>query len=99
MSAFPRPAAPRCHARGQGMTEYIVVVALVAVAAIGVYNLFGSTLRQQMAGVTLGLAGKGQDAEAASKRAGDSAKAADTAASARTTLENFGKDAGATAGN
>ncbi|MGA0882438.1 MAG: pilus assembly protein, partial [Burkholderiaceae bacterium] len=26
---------------GQGMTEYIVVVAVVAVAAIGVYSLLG----------------------------------------------------------
>ena len=76
------------------MTEYIIVVALVAVAAIGVYNLFGSTLRSQMAGVTLGLAGKGDDAVKASKRAGESAKAADNAASTKSSLENFGKDAG-----
>jgi Flp pilus assembly pilin Flp len=80
--------------RGQGMTEYIIVVALVAVAAIGVYNLFGTTLRNQMAGVTLGLAGKGDDAVKASKRAGENAKAADNAASTKSSLENFGKDAG-----
>jgi len=30
---------------GQGMTEYIIIVALIAVAAIGVYRLFGDTLR------------------------------------------------------
>jgi Flp pilus assembly pilin Flp len=76
------------------MTEYIIVVALVAIAAIGVYNLFGTTLRSQMAGVTLGLAGKGDDAVKASKRAGESAKAADTAASAKSSLQNFGKDTG-----
>jgi len=28
---------------GQGMTEYLIVVALIAVAAIGVYSLFGQT--------------------------------------------------------
>ncbi|MBC7513376.1 MAG: hypothetical protein H7234_02935, partial [Herminiimonas sp.] len=33
--------------RGQGMTEYIVIVALIAVAAIGVYQLFGQVVRSQ----------------------------------------------------
>ena len=32
---------------GQGMTEYLIVVALIAVAAIGVYGFFGQTLRSQ----------------------------------------------------
>ena len=32
---------------GQGMTEYIIVVALIAVAAIGVYSAFGDVLRGQ----------------------------------------------------
>jgi hypothetical protein len=31
----------RFSQRGQGMTEYIIIVALVAVAAITVYNFFG----------------------------------------------------------
>ncbi|MGQ0507430.1 MAG: Flp family type IVb pilin [Myxococcaceae bacterium] len=34
------------NARGQGMTEYIIIVALIAVAAIGVVNLFGDNLRK-----------------------------------------------------
>ena len=33
--------------RGQGMTEYIIIVALIAIAAIGVYTAFGKTLRGQ----------------------------------------------------
>lgn len=36
---------------GQGMTEYIVIVALIAVAAIGVYQLFGQTVRSQTAAI------------------------------------------------
>jgi Flp pilus assembly pilin Flp len=32
---------------GQGMTEYIIVVALIAVAAIGVYSAFGDVVRGQ----------------------------------------------------
>jgi len=29
---------------GQGMTEYIIIVALVAIGAIGVYKYFGQTV-------------------------------------------------------
>ncbi len=43
---------------GQGMTEYIIIVALVAIAAIGVYAYFGQTVRGQMASITSQLAGK-----------------------------------------
>ena len=32
-------------ARGQGMTEYIIIVALIAIAAIGVITLFGDNIR------------------------------------------------------
>jgi Flp pilus assembly pilin Flp len=31
--------------RGQGMTEYIIIVALIAIAAIGVITLFGDNVR------------------------------------------------------
>jgi len=31
--------------RGQGMTEYIIIVALIAIAAIGVVTLFGDNIR------------------------------------------------------
>lgn len=43
---------------GQGMTEYIIVVALIAVAAIGVFRLFGDTLREQMGGLAMEMSGK-----------------------------------------
>ena len=33
--------------KGQGMTEYIIIVALIAVSAIGVYSLFGQTIRNR----------------------------------------------------
>jgi pilus assembly protein Flp/PilA len=32
--------------RGQGMTEYIIIVALIAIAAIGVITLFGDNIRK-----------------------------------------------------
>ena len=43
--------------RGQGMTEYIIIVALIAIAAIGVYSAFGHTLQGQVAQVTSAVAG------------------------------------------
>lgn len=46
---------------GQGMTEYIIIVALIAIAAIGVYSFFGQTVRNQTAGMAQELAGKKAD--------------------------------------
>lgn len=75
---------------GQGMTEYIIIVALIAVAAIGVYSYFGTAIRQQMAGITNEVAGKsGGDAIGL---AGAAATAADTAAAAKKGLSNYDKD-------
>jgi type IV pilus assembly protein PilA len=36
---------------GQGVTEYIIIVALLAIAAIAIYGLFGDSARSE-AGVT-----------------------------------------------
>jgi len=44
--------------RGQGMTEYIIIVALIAVAAIAVYQFFGQTIRSQMSGIAEEVSGK-----------------------------------------
>ena len=46
---------------GQGMTEYIVIVALVGVAAIGVYSFLGQSVRGATAGIALELAGENAD--------------------------------------
>jgi Flp pilus assembly pilin Flp len=41
-----RPIARRrIRSLGQGMTEYIIIVALIAIAAIGVVTLFGDQIR------------------------------------------------------
>jgi Flp pilus assembly pilin Flp len=42
---------------GQGMTEYIIIVALIAVAAITVYNIFGDTVRGQVGDMAAELGG------------------------------------------
>lgn len=36
---------PPAGHRGQGVTEYIIIVALVAIAAIGVFTFFGGSAR------------------------------------------------------
>ena len=42
---------------GQGMTEYIIIVALIAIAAIGIYSFFGDTITNQMGNMTKELSG------------------------------------------
>jgi type IV pilus assembly protein PilA len=72
--------AYRKRQRGQGMTEYIIVVALVAVAAIAVYQLFGQVVRSQTAAMARELAGEdgaeqSRSAQAAANKASAQAKA------------------------
>lgn len=43
--------------RGQGMTEYIIIVALIAIAAVGVITLFGNNIRKLFGGSANVLAG------------------------------------------
>ena len=43
---------------GQGMVEYLIIVALVAVAAIAVYQSFGQVIRNQTAAMAKELAGE-----------------------------------------
>ena len=73
--------------RGQGMTEYIVIVALIGVAAIGVYQLFGNTIRNQTAAMANEISG--QDGSAA--RATAQMNAIDAAAEGNTkrNLDNY----------
>ena len=48
---------------GQGMTEYIIIVALIAISAIGVFTFFGDTVREQIAGMSSELAGTDAQAQ------------------------------------
>jgi len=45
--------------KGQGMIEYIILVALLAVAAIGITELLGQTVRTKLAEITAGLQERG----------------------------------------
>jgi Flp pilus assembly pilin Flp len=64
----------RARQLGQGMTEYIIIVALIAISAIVVYNLFGSTVRDQVGDMAAELGGGAAKQEAAKR--GESAQAA-----------------------
>ena len=77
---------------GQGMTEYIIIVALIAVAAIAVYRIFGKKVRNQTAGIAQEVAG--QDGSTAIAAAGTAASAASTAAGQDTTLSTYGNQKG-----
>ena len=43
---------------GQGMTEYIIIVALISIAAIGVVTIFGDNVRALFGGAVDALAGE-----------------------------------------
>ena len=53
--------------KGQGMTEYIIIVALIAIAAIGVVTLFGNNLRRIFGTANDALAGE-QNKETGAKK-------------------------------
>ncbi|MES2355286.1 MAG: pilus assembly protein [Pseudomonadota bacterium] len=53
----------KTHQRGQGMTEYIVIVALIGIAAISVVSLFGGAARNQIAGMAKELSGQSAAAQ------------------------------------
>ncbi len=60
--------------RGQGLTEYIIVVALVAVAGIGIVNIFGNQLRNQFHTIVKAMAGsETRTVESLADRAGKEA--------------------------
>lgn len=44
--------------RGQGMTEYIIIVALIAIACIAAYSLFGEQIREVVKAISGGLGGQ-----------------------------------------
>ncbi|OWT77627.1 MULTISPECIES: hypothetical protein [unclassified Achromobacter] len=77
------------------MTEYVVVVALVAVAAIAVYQLFGQVVRAQTAAMARELAG--EDGTSASRTAKNAAGKAGSQLKEKT-LKSFTNNAAAGGG-
>ena len=77
--------------KGQGMTEYIIIVALIAIAAIGAFTLFGKTARNQVAAMASELGGK--ESAAAVKTAADAGEKAKTVAATDVSLSTYDQTA------
>ena len=73
--------------RGQGMTEYIVIVALIGVAAIGAYSFLGQSIRGATAGLALEIAG--EDAKGGIDEAKKASDEAVQASQAKATLKDY----------
>ncbi len=58
--------------RGQAMTEYIVIVVLIAIAALAIFGLFGDRIRQMVGGATEQLGGDSGAVQEAAGQDGDS---------------------------
>ena len=78
--------------RGQGLVEYVVLVALLAVAAIATMQFLGGTIRQQFAGIAQELAG-GDGTSSVSTAQSDADKAAAEAKKSHT-LSTYGGNSG-----
>lgn len=64
MKKVPRSFVSRSRQRGQGMAEYIIILALVAVAGIATWGFVGSTIHKQAGAIATELAGgSGTDAQ------------------------------------
>jgi Flp pilus assembly pilin Flp len=81
---------------GQGMSEYLIIVGLLAVAGIAVMGLMGGTVRNQFGGMAQELAGN-NGSGAIANAAGRASAAASTANTQRT-LSNYSNQAGAITG-
>jgi len=73
---------------GQGMTEYIIIVALIAVAAIAVTQLFGTTVRTQMGAIASEVGGN--DAQTVIDRAKQAGTDAADASKKKRSLATYG---------
>lgn len=78
--------------QGQGMTEYIIIVAMIAIAAIAVYQYFGQTVRNQTSAIAKELSG--QDGSTAKNNAQTSANSAESTGNTKNTLDTYVNQAG-----
>src|SRR5262245_42346286 len=79
--------------RGQGMTEYIIIVALIAIAAIALFSAFGGTIKGQLGEITGGLAGNQATVTAGKTRVTNASNAASGLATKTNGMDNYAEDA------
>ncbi len=81
------PTTVTSNIRGQGLTEYAIILSLVAIAAISATSYFGDTVEASFLSLGAELSGEADYDRTAATSA---AKAkANTAASTGTTLQNY----------
>ncbi len=73
---------------GQGMTEYIIIVAVVALAGIAAFSYFGKTLRGSAADISETLAGSPDKATSAQAGADEAVTEAATDANMKTYVDH-----------
>ncbi|RYF55796.1 MAG: hypothetical protein EOO27_20075 [Comamonadaceae bacterium] len=79
-----RQSLQKTRQRGQGMVEYIIIVAVLALGSIAVYAAFGDMLRAQVSNATSVLGGE------AKQSTGDMTTAKDNAKNnTKKTLQNY----------
>jgi Flp pilus assembly pilin Flp len=86
-AARPPRRHPYRYQRGQGMSEYIIITALIAVAGIGIFSAFGDTISSQAAAMAREMAGQ-DGSDQVDQADNDSQRAADRA-DQEDTLQNF----------
>ncbi|MGY3039845.1 Flp pilus assembly pilin Flp [Rhodanobacter sp. TND4EL1] len=87
---FIRNAGIRVRQRGQGMTEYIIITALIAIAAIAAVTYFGGTARAQIGGMAKELSG--QSAKTDINRAKNQGNKAHSEGTKDKTLNSYDND-------
>lgn len=75
--------------RGQGMSEYLIIVGLIAVAGIGVMGLFGSSVQNQLGGMASAIGGGGQQSAGQQAAATAGNQAQTTASSSNNSLSTW----------
>lgn len=75
---------------GQGMTEYIIITALIAIAAIAAVTYFGGTARAQVGGMARELSG--QSATEDINRAGNQGNKAHAEGTKDKTLKSYNNE-------
>lgn len=85
-----RVTSYRIRQRGQGMTEYIIITALIAIAAIAAVTYFGGTARAQIGGMARELSG--QSATQDINRAGNQGNKAHSEGTKDKTLKSYNNE-------
>lgn len=90
MQQIQRRFGSRNRQLGQGMTEYIIITALIAIAAIAAVTFFGGTVRSQIGGMARELSG--ESASQAISRAKTQANAAKAQGDTNKGLDTYTND-------